>query len=709
MSLLGTKQEVTLTTYEGRRAVKMRNSLLISLTVLLVLSGVAFAQDYNEVFTTGWMAADENQDGTPEWANMFMSFLRDINGDGHPDFLIVKSSDTYYTDLTTTDVAFYGADFNPFWTLTGIDVAPLYLSSADMDGDGKTEIVFTGRSDEDSEETRDSITSLVEVYEPGALTSEFDLETGEGVQIAGTTSPYLKFDNDANPDLLLLGDWFRSYDTYLYRATAVNNYELLWKAEGSRQDRVMTQVDYDFDGDYEVLLSEIDDPYQTSGELDLYDYDASTDRMIKAKSWYFDQVLILPDQVCDLNGDGSPEMLVRTYDSLRQAYDTKIINGDTQAELFSYGEDLLDDTSTYGAVFWDDGRGDHDLDMDGNPDLLYYGIKWEQRQDGAWQPVERSCYIDEYENGTFVNRFTHDPDEELMSVQVYDLDGDGVRELCLYYFTSGTTTYSDRLIVLDPTNNYQEKFRVEYTDEQPVGYTAPVRGNGVDLDGDGVGDFILQIYKAIGTTDFQYRVEIRNGATGALEWQKDFGRGTYLSIDWAQAETTYAGITIPATDFNGNGKIDFGISELQEDELANDKLELVAGKFSIYECSGAAGPSIDVATDKGDYVAGDTIQLKIGGSNPGPDTTVDIYIAIVEPNGSIDCAPSWLPGITCWIPSFVFPGGLTVPPFTIASFALPCNPPAINRTGNYLFAGALTPPGEFTFLSLDVAPFNYTN
>ncbi|HUT03419.1 MAG TPA: hypothetical protein VM163_05965 [bacterium] len=688
----------------------MRNSLLISLTVLFVLSGLAFAQEYNEVFTTGWMAADENEDGTPEWENMFMSFLRDINGDGHPDFLIVRSSDTYYTDLTTTDVAFYGADFNPFWTLSGIDVAPLYLSHADMDGDGKTEIVFTGRSDEDSELTQESITSLVEVYETGSSVSEFDFETALGMEIVGLTSPYLKFDNDANPDLLLLGDWFRSYDSYLYRATAVNNYELLWKSEGSNQTRAMQQVDYDFDGDYEVLLSEIDDPYQTSGELKLYDYDAGTDRMIKAKSWYFDQVLILPDQVCDLNGDGSPEMLIRTHDSLRSAYNTKVINGDTQAELFSYGEDLLDDSSTYGAIFWEDGLGGHDLDMDGNPDLLYYSIKWEERADGGFQPAERSCYIAEYQGGTFVNRFTHDPDEELMSVQVFDLDGDGVRELCLYYFTSGTTTYSNRLIVLDPTSNYTEKFRVEYTDEQPVGYTAPIRGNGVDLDGDGVGEFILQVYKAIGTTDLQYRVEIRNGATGALEWQKQFGRGTYLAIDWAQAETAYAGLLVPASDFNGNGKIDFGISELQEEKLPDNKLKLIAAKLGIYECSGGAGPSISVETDKTDYHAGDTIQLKIGGSNPGLAVAVDIYIAIIEPNGSIDCAPSWLPGITAWIPSFVFPGDLSVAPFTIAAFGLPCSPPPINSTGTYWFAGALTPPGEFTpFISLDIAEFHYTN
>ena len=44
-----------------------------------------------------------------------------------------------------------------------------------------------------------------------------------------------------------------------------------------------------------------------------------------------------------------------------------MVNGDSEEELFSYGEQLLDETRVYGDVFWDDGLGGHDLDMDGNP------------------------------------------------------------------------------------------------------------------------------------------------------------------------------------------------------------------------------------------------------------------------------------------------------------------------------------------------------
>ncbi len=682
----------------------MRKCLITGLMALFVLTGLVFGQAYDEVFTTGWMAADEDSDGTPEWENMFMMFLRDINGDGNANFCIIKTSDTYYTDWTTTHADFYGADFTPFWTIEDASVAPLYLTHADMDGDGKIEIVFTGRDNEDTDLTSEIIRSLVEVYDVGSQVPEWDYETDQGISIIGMTGPSYRFDNDLIPDLLLLGDWFASFDTYLFRSTAANTYERLWQSQGEYQSRVLVNLDYDFDGDYEIMLCEIEDQSQTENDLKLYDYDPGTDRVVRERIWYRDELFILPDQACDIDGDGSPELLIRTFDSLRSSYNLKLINGDSEQELFGFGEQLLDDSMTYGAVFWEDGFGGHDLDMDGNPELLYYAILWEERADGEMQPAERSCYIVEYEGGVFVDRFVQDPDEELMSVQVYDLDGDGIRELCLYYFhwigTSGS--YTNRLVVYDPTNNYQEKFRVEHSNVQPVGYTAPVQGDGVDLDGDGVGEFVLQIYESVGLDDSQYKLEIYDGATGELEWEKQYGRGTAVRVGWADEETTYAGITYPATDFNGNGNIDFGVSEFQfEDE------ELIAAKYSIFEGSGVAPPPLKiwVETDKANYLPGETIDLKIGGYNTGAGILVDIYIAIVKSDGSIHCAPSWLPGIRPWISNFGFPPDFSMMPGTFFTFTLPCDLPPINSGGEYLFAGALTPPGEFTFLDLELAVF----
>ena len=159
-------------------------------------------------------------------------------------------------------------------------------------------------------------------------------------------------------------------------------------------------------------------------------------------------------------------------------------------------------------------------------------------------------------------------------------------------------------------------------------------------------------------------------------------------------------------DFNGNGKLNFGVSETQTE---GEDYELVAAKYSVFEGSGVPLPELDiwVETDKAKYFAGETIELRIGGRNTGVDMLVDVYIAIVKSDGSIHCAPSWLPGIEPWIPNFMFPGGFTMLPATFFTFTLPCDLPPINTPGDYFFAGALTPPGDFTFLDLELAVFSF--
>ena len=242
-------------------------------------------------------------------------------------------------------------------------------------------------------------------------------------------------------------------------------------------------------------------------------------------------------------------------------------------------------------------------------------------------------------------------------------------------------------------------------DHQFIPYTQPLQygGVGLDIDGDGAGEFLMLDYEWVSDTEGQYTVQIRDGATGTLEWEKQYGPGVNIQIDWASEAFTEAGITSPSTDFNGNGNLDFGVAEVQYE----GDYELVAAKYTIYEGTGAPDLEIWVETDKTSYVPGDAIELKVGGRNTGMDRMVDIYIAIVKSDGSIHCADSWMPGITAWIPGFVFPGGFSMMPVPFYTFILPCDLPPINSGGEYFFAGALTPPGTLEFLDLELAVFNF--
>ncbi|MBN1591642.1 MAG: hypothetical protein JW941_00170 [Candidatus Coatesbacteria bacterium] len=675
----------------------MRRSLILCLTALFVLAGMAFGQDYEEVFTTDWIAADQDGDGNPDLKNIFMSFLTDFNGDGKLDFSVAKSSDIYYTDWSSADIDFYGSSYTPIWSLNDISVAPLYMTYADMDGDGNIELVFTGRDAENTQDTSEMIRSLVEVYEFGSSDLEWDLETDEGVQVIGLTGPSMIIDDDDVPDLFVSGDTFWSFDTYVYRSNAADTYEVLWQSQGAEQTRTVDEMDYDFDGDYEFLQCDYD---QQGCELKLYDYDPAGDRMVRDNIWYREDALSLPSQCLDLNGDGSTEILLRCWDGFRGGYNLSLINGDTEEEFFSYGEDLTSQARAAGAVFWNDGFGSHDLDMDGNPDLLYYTVEYDD--DGYVS--EGACYVVEYEGGSFVERFAWDPDPEINAIQVYDLDGDGVREICIYTFHSTTTSYTNSIFVFDPMNNYQEKFSIDHSNVQPIPYYAPVLHNGVDLDGDGHGEIMLRIYERVSETTNRQSIEIYDGATGELDWVKEYSIGTNAVPEEPRAETEYAGYTYLSSDFNGNGKIEFAIGEHQfEDE------ELLASRFTIYEFGGETPPviEINVEVDKSAYQAGDLIQPKIGGKNTGSTQIVDVYIAFVY-QGAIYCAPTWAAGVTPWISNFEFPGGFELEPSVFFdAFSLPCDTPPINVAGEYWFAGALTPPGVFEFLSLDYAVFNF--
>ena len=676
----------------------MRRNLAIGLATLVVLSGAAFAQeDYTEIFHTGWLYDNKLA---------YASFMPDLNGDGLRDFAIFLGSDLYYTDTTSTDAGFFGADLNIFWMLSDISVAPLYLSYADIDNDGKTEIIMTGHDhDYTAEEGAAEYTkSLVHVYGQGSSAAEWTTETDSGVVLTGTTSPLLDFDGDNIPDLYLPGISFNSTDSYLYRHTGTDAYELLWQTTAANLYNVLETMDFDFDGQYELFLSQLEDEYQTECALKMYAYNPSTDTIVKDRTWYFDSALVIPGQCVDINNDGTTDLLLRVWNNDTRTYDVGIYDSDTQQALWSYGYSSPSGVRTYATVFSDDNLGNHDLDGDGNPDIVYYGIQFDEE----WNRLQVSCYVDEYSDGSFQTRFSEPLSEDLLAVMVRDLDGDGYGELCLYYFIlKGMGSYDAKIIVYDPMNGYQEKFRIEYEDEQPVPWYAPIAAEGADVNGDGTKDFYLNVYSG-SETRFTQRIEIYNGQTGALEWTKEFGNNIYVSVDWAEEERTVAGHTFLNTDVNGNGKLNFIVRKaMYENE------ELAGADFSIYEYSGGVTPpklEIWIDTDKDTYVPGDTVAVSLGAKNEGGDAFVDVYVALIpEETGTIYCAPSWQPGIWPWFSNLLFPSGLYIPSTHFFSIMLPSLQPKIDKEGKYWFAAVLAQAGDFSKWLTDVAwaPFDY--
>jgi hypothetical protein len=263
-------------------------------------------------------------------------------------------------------------------------------------------------------------------------------------------------------------------------------------------------------------LNEIEDPYQSEGELKLYDYDPGSDRMIRESTWYFTQLQMQPLQITDIDGDGVPEISMILWDTLRSAWNYKFFSSDDENDvLFSFGEDFIDDAHAFGNLFWEDGEGNHDLDHDGNPELIYYSSRREEDDQGVNRVVEMSCFIVEYENGMWVTRFEQESDLDMRSVQVRDLNADGYDEVCLSFFIRAGSGYMYETHVFDPMNNYQEKFSMVLDDHQFIPYTEPFRygGVGYDIDGDGVGEFLMVDYEWVSQTEGQYQIQVRDGDT----------------------------------------------------------------------------------------------------------------------------------------------------------------------------------------------------
>ena len=113
---------------------------------------------------------------------------------------------------------------------------------------------------------------------------------------------------------------------------------------------------------------------------------------------------------------------------------------------------------------------------------------------------------------------------------------------------------------------------------------------------------------------------------------------------------------------------------------------LPAGEDPVIECS--------LNTDE--FSTGDQLVASYEIRNPGLDITVDVYFAFVMPDGAILCiSPSRIDfGIfPCMTDVFLFQD-YAMEPFSLLSIAVPGGLPA----GGYLFAGVLTPPGQFEFI-----------
>jgi len=121
--------------------------------------------------------------------------------------------------------------------------------------------------------------------------------------------------------------------------------------------------------------------------------------------------------------------------------------------------------------------------------------------------------------------------------------------------------------------------------------------------------------------------------------------------------------------------------------------------LAILPALSTAAPQVFIETDRDSYKAGDTIEVSLAGDNQGEGMSVDVYIGLLTPNGSLwTCGWYWSEAINPWIEGIYVPAGFTMNQKRFFSFDLPSGMPPIADPGEYSFAAVLTEPGTFNWV-----------
>ncbi len=116
-------------------------------------------------------------------------------------------------------------------------------------------------------------------------------------------------------------------------------------------------------------------------------------------------------------------------------------------------------------------------------------------------------------------------------------------------------------------------------------------------------------------------------------------------------------------------------------------------------------PQIECSLNESEFAPGDALVGFIEAHNPGPDVVVDGYVAFVLPDGAIISltASGLAIGTYPWVSNVVLPSGFDFGPTQVLRTTVPQSP------GDYLFAAALTNPGQFDFIGEpSLFPFSIT-
>ena len=411
----------------------------------------------------------------------------------------------------------------------------------------------------------------------------------------------------------------------------------------------------------------------------------------------------------DLDGDGSDDVLVHQY---KYDYTTDTRMEKVIAKKGSDGTHLWEESITttypdYGGIY---AYPVGDLDGDGSDDVLVHQYKYDYTTDTRMEKVIAKKGSD----GTHLWEESVSITGGYCSIYGYpagDLDGDGLNDVLvqLYKYVDATDTRTEKVIAKkgsDGTHLWEESITTTYPDYGGI-WAMPAG----DLDGDGLNDMLVSVYKYDYTTGaYTYTVIAKRGFDGNHIWEATSDEYIWIAMPYypypyyyyaepkiAQPEPVPVPGGKPSMPGYESMEWRYYINESMEwgYDLNGDGIDdVVLGSSNIiYALTYSPGPKIDIYTDKSIYKAGDKMHLGLNVTNPGEKQKVSVKIWLETPVGK---------SITLIDTNVTLPAGLNYVKPSFRVFKLPNIP-----NGTYVWHAVLDYPATGEVLSEDTAKWDF--
>ncbi|WP_171475859.1 beta strand repeat-containing protein [Frigoriglobus tundricola] len=459
----------------------------------------------------------------------FTVTVANVNGDGRPDFVVANSgSSTVSVLLNTTAAGATTASFAAQQTFaTG--AGPVSVTAADVNGDGRPDLIV-------ADEGANEVSVLMNTTAPGAATATFAAQQTFATGGAPRAVTAADVNGDGRPDLIV-ADYGSAAVSVLLNTTAPGAATASYAAGASfatgTSPSSVAVADLNGDGRADIVVAN----YGSASVSVLLN---TTAPGAAAPSFAAQQTLATGNgprfvAAADVNGDGRPDLVVANYNSFNLSVLLNTTPPGAATLSFAAQQTFLTGNGPFSIALGD-------LNGDGRPDIAVANYT----SGNVGVLLNTTSHTESTTAGvpspTFTAAATPATDMAPSSVAVADLNGDGLPDLIVANFTSGTVSVF--------VNTTAPGFDTStFAAEQTFAVASSPSSVAVaDVNGDGRPDLVV-------THEGNSTVSVLLGTTAP-------GSGT---ISFAAPQTFATGgapDSVAVADVNGDGKPDLIVANL---------------------------------------------------------------------------------------------------------------------------------------------------